>query len=149
MSAKTISSYVSSFPKNVSFRLNEINKTVKKLAPEAEEKISYGMPAYKYKGKVLLYFAAHKNHIGLYPYPSTIAAFKKISKKYKTAKGSIQFQNNEKFPLALIKKIIKFRVKDVLSKTPKVCSRGHKFIKSKDFPVCPKCWPGRYIKKIK
>jgi uncharacterized protein YdhG (YjbR/CyaY superfamily) len=112
-SPKTIKEYISNYPKEVSSRLSTIHKIVKKLAPKAEEKISYGMPAYKMDG-VLLYFAAHKNHIGLYPYPSAMKQFESYSKQYKTAKGSIQFQNDEKFPVALITKIIKFRINEKL-----------------------------------
>lgn len=111
--AKTIKEYISNYPKEVSSRLSTIHKIVKKLAPKAEEKISYGMPAYKMDG-VLLYFAAHKNHIGLYPYPSAMKKFELYSTQYKTAKGSIQFQNDENFPVGLITKIIKYRVNEKL-----------------------------------
>lgn len=134
---RLISEYITSQPKETGERLEVINNIVKKLSPTAVECISYGMPAYKLEGKILIYFAAHKKHIGLYPYPSTLNAFKKESSKYKTAKGSIQFQNNEKFPVGLITKIIKYRVSE---KTKKTCSRGHVFYGK---TPCPICWPGK------
>jgi uncharacterized protein YdhG (YjbR/CyaY superfamily) len=78
----------------------------------AVETISYSMPAFKINKGIFVYFSAHKNHIGLYPYPSAIKAFKKETAKYKTGPGTIQFQNNEKMPVGLITKIIKFRLKE-------------------------------------
>lgn len=135
--AKNIKEYIEAQEKLVGERLNVINELIKKLAPKAVPAISYGMPAYNLDGKVLVYFAAHKKHIGLYPFPSTLSAFKKDTEKYKTAKGSIQFQNDEKLPVGLITKIVKYRVAE---KTKKVCSRKHVFYGS---GTCPVCWPGR------
>ena len=85
--------------------------TIKKSAPDAEEIISYKMPAYKYKG-VLAYFAGYKNHIGLYALGSPQKEFKEELLKYKTGKGSIQFPLDKKLPIGLITKIIKYRVKE-------------------------------------
>lgn len=135
--AKTISEYISTQPKEVGMRLEVINKIIKKLSPKAVETISYGMPAYKLDGKVLIYYAAHKNHVGLYPFPATLSKFKKDTEKYKTAKGSIQFQNDEKLPVGLITKIVKYRVAE---KTKRVCSRGHVFYGP---GACLVCWPRR------
>ena len=106
--AKTVDEYIARAPKEVAQRLKTIREIVKKNAPGATEVISYGMPAFKLN----VYFAAHKNHIGLYPYPSAIKAFKKDSTKYKTATGSIQFPLDQKLPIALITKIVKYRVKE-------------------------------------
>lgn len=107
----TIDEYIQLFPKDVAARLQTIRKIVKKVAPDAQEVISYAMPAFKLNG-LLLYFAAHTNHIGLYPYPSTMKKFQKELKQYKTAKSSIQFLNDKPLPLKLIEEIVKFRVKE-------------------------------------
>jgi uncharacterized protein YdhG (YjbR/CyaY superfamily) len=77
--------------------------------------ISYGIPAFTLNG-LLVWFAAHKNHIGFYPRASAIAAFKKELSAYKGAKGSVQFQLDKPLPLALISRIVKFRMKQNLSK---------------------------------
>lgn len=95
--------------------LEELRQAIKLAAPAAEEVISYQMPAFKYHG-VLVYFAAYKHHIGVYPTSSGIAAFKKELSVYKGAKGSVQFPLDKPLPLALIKKIVKFRVKENLEK---------------------------------
>ena len=84
---------------------------IRKAAPDAEEAISYGMPAFKLNGP-LVYFAAFKNHIGLHALPSGNAAFRKELKTYKTGKGSIQFPHNQELPVALIEKIVRFRVEE-------------------------------------
>jgi uncharacterized protein YdhG (YjbR/CyaY superfamily) len=80
--------------------------------------ISYGMPAYKWNG-MLLWFAAHKSHIGLYPRVSAMEAFKKELAGYKSAKGSVQFPFDEPLPIALILKILKFRMDENERKTKK------------------------------
>ena len=82
-----------------------------KIAPKAEEIISYGMPAYKYHG-ILVYFAAYKNHIGFYPTSSGIKAFENELTSYKHAKGSIQFPHDKPLPDKLIEKIVQFRLKE-------------------------------------
>ncbi|MGB3227552.1 MAG: DUF1801 domain-containing protein [Saprospiraceae bacterium] len=107
--------YIACFPEDVQVILNELRQTVKKAAPDAEEVISYQMPAYKFHG-ALIYYAAYKNHIGLYPTGSGIATFKKELSIYKGAKGSVQFPLNQPIPFSLISKIVKFRVKENLEK---------------------------------
>ena len=107
-----IDDYIAGFPKEIQTILQQIRETIKKTAPAAEETISYNMPAFKMK-KVLVYFAAYKNHIGFYALPSGNNAFQKELSKYKTGKGSIQFPLNEKIPFDLIKKIVKFRLKEI------------------------------------
>lgn len=84
-------------------------------APEAEEKISYQMPTFALYGN-LVHFAAHKNHIGFYPTPSGIEAFKEELSAYKGAKGSVQFPLDQPMPYDLISKIVKFRVKENVEK---------------------------------
>jgi uncharacterized protein YdhG (YjbR/CyaY superfamily) len=115
---KTIDEYIKSFPKDVGTRLKTIKEIVKECAPQAQEVISYNMPAFKLNG-VLVYFAAYKDHIGLYPYPSAIKEFKTESAKYKTSTGSIQFPKDKPLPLPLIRKIVKYRVKESLAKKNK------------------------------
>ena len=117
---KDIDEYISMFPENIQELLKEMRATIKEAAPEAEEIISYQMPAYKFHG-MLIYFAAFKNHIGLYPRVSGIETFKEELSVYKGAKGSVQFPLNKPLPLDLISRIVKFRVAENLkqSKTSK------------------------------
>ena len=110
-----IDSYIAEQAAEVRERLEQIRQAVKITAPNAEEVISYGMPAFKYHG-MLVYFAAFKNHIGFYALPSGNEAFQKELSAYKQGKGSIQFPLDKPVPLALIKKIVKFRVKENLEK---------------------------------
>lgn len=109
---KSIEEYISTFPNEVKERLEEIRKLVKKEAPEAVESISYGMPTFKLNGKPLVYFAGYEHHIGFYPIPSGIEAFKKELSIYKQGKGSVQFPLNQPLPTELIEKIVKFRVQE-------------------------------------
>jgi uncharacterized protein YdhG (YjbR/CyaY superfamily) len=110
-----IDSYIAEQAAEVRERLEKIRQVVKTSAPKAEEVISYGMPAFKYHG-MLVYFAAFKNHIGFYALPSGNDAFQKELSVYKQGKGSIQFPLDKPIPLTLIKKIVKFRVKENLEK---------------------------------
>jgi uncharacterized protein YdhG (YjbR/CyaY superfamily) len=112
---KDIDSYIDAQEPDVKERLEQIRHAVQTSAPKAEEMISYGMPAFKFHG-MLVYFAAFKNHIGFYALPTGNGAFQKELSAYKQGKGSIQFLLDEKLPLALIKKIVKFRVKENLEK---------------------------------
>jgi uncharacterized protein YdhG (YjbR/CyaY superfamily) len=112
---KDIDSYIAEQVPDVRARLEQIRQAIKTTAPKAEEVISYGMPAFKFHG-MLVYFAAFKNHIGFYALPSGNEAFQKELSAYKQGKGSIQFPLDKPVPLALIKKIVKFRVKENLEK---------------------------------
>ena len=112
---KDIDSYIATFPKDVQTILEQVRNAIRTSAPKAEEVISYNMPAFKYHG-VLVYFAGYKNHIGFYSLPSGHAAFEKELSIYKQGKGSVQFPLENAMPLALIKKIVKFRVKENLAK---------------------------------
>ncbi len=113
---KNIESYIAGFPKEVQAILEQVRATIKKAAPEAEETISYGIPAFKLNGKPLVYFAGYKNHIGLYATPTGHAKFEKELAEYKQGKGSVQFPIHTPMPLNLITKIIKFRVQENLAK---------------------------------
>jgi uncharacterized protein YdhG (YjbR/CyaY superfamily) len=88
--------------------------TIQKAAPDAEEIISYKMPAFR-QGKILVWFGAHTNHLGFYPGASGMSAFKRALRGYKRAKGSVQFPLDEPMPLDLIARIVRFRVKEVTS----------------------------------
>ena len=113
---KTIDQYIGTFPADVQQRLQAVRRTIRTTAPAATEGISYGMPAFKLNGRVLVYFAAWKEHIGLYAMPSTNAAFQKELSSYTFAKGSVQFPFDKPLPLALIGRMVKFRVRTVLEK---------------------------------
>lgn len=111
----TIDAYIATFPASTQALLQQMRSTIAKAAPKAEEAISYGMPTFKLQGN-LVHFAGYKNHIGFYPAPSGIVNFAEDLKKYQTSKGAIQFPVDEKLPLALVTKIVKFRVKENLAK---------------------------------
>ncbi len=95
--------------------LKQLYKAIQQAAPDAEEILSYCMPCFR-QNKNLVYFAAFKGHVSFFPTGSGMATFKEELKKYKTSKGTVQFQFGDKLPLALITKIVKFRVKET---TPK------------------------------
>lgn len=107
----TIDEYIAMFPEDVKEKLREIRGVVRETAPEATEKISYRIPTFYQNGN-LVHFAAFKGHISFFPTSSGVTAFKKELKPYKTARGTIQFSLNEPLPLAIIKKIVAFRVKE-------------------------------------
>lgn len=113
-SAKEVSSYIANCPVMVQEVLEKLRSTIREAAPEAEEMISYKMPAYKYHG-MLVYFAAFKNHIGFYATPTGHKEFEKELAPYKQGKGSVQFPLNQPMPLLLIAKIVKFRVQENLT----------------------------------
>ncbi|MGL6298375.1 MAG: iron chaperone [Methanobacteriaceae archaeon] len=106
-----IDEYISKYPQDIQEILKKVRKTIQETAPEATEKISYGMPTF-YLNKNLVHFAANKKHIGFYPSPSGIEKFKEKLINYKTSKGAIQFQYTEPIPYKLIKEIVKFRVQE-------------------------------------
>jgi uncharacterized protein YdhG (YjbR/CyaY superfamily) len=110
---KTIDEYIATFPKNIQSILEELRQAIKKSAPEAEETISYQMPAFKLNG-ILVWFAAFKNHIGFYPKTSAIEAFKRELSNYEVSKGTIRFPLDKPIPLDLVKKIVKHRIKENL-----------------------------------
>ncbi|MCK7528809.1 MAG: DUF1801 domain-containing protein [Ignavibacteriales bacterium] len=103
------------FPKDIQAILEELRKTIREAAPEATETISYQMPTFRLNGN-LVHFAAYENHIGFYPAPSGITAFKKELSVYKNAKGSVQFPINKPLPFDLITRIVQFRVIENLEK---------------------------------
>jgi len=114
----SIDAYIASFPDEIQVRLNTVRETIEAVAKDATPCISYKMPAYKLNG-MLVYFAGYNNHIGFYPTGRGVEVFKDELTDFKFAKGSIQFPHDKKLPLALIKRIVKFRVKENLNKKPK------------------------------
>ena len=112
--AKTIDEYISAFPKNVQDALQEIRQTIKSAAPEAEETISYHMPAFKLKGSDLAYFAGFKKHIGLYP-PAP-KAFSRQTAPYAGPKGNLKFPIDEPIPLDLVRRIVQYKAKEILQR---------------------------------
>lgn len=111
----TIDEYIAGFPEDVQVMLQQIRITIQKAAPQAVEAISYAMPTFKLQGN-LIHFAGYKNHIGLYPAPQGVEAFKEELSVYKGAKGSVQFPLDQPMPLDLIARIVQFRVKAVTAK---------------------------------
>ena len=103
----TIDEYIETFPKDVQSILEKMRQTIRRAAPEAEEAISYQIPAFKLNGN-LVWFAAFKNHIGFYPMITGIRAFKKELSPYKGAKGSVQFPLEKPIPYDLVKKIVTY-----------------------------------------
>jgi uncharacterized protein YdhG (YjbR/CyaY superfamily) len=108
---QTVDEYVSAVSTDVRGHLATLRKTIRQAAPKAEEMIHYNMPAFKWKG-LLVWYAAHKAHVGLYPRASAMVAFKDELAGYKTSKGAIQFPIEKAIPTDLVKKIVKFRMKE-------------------------------------
>jgi len=108
---KNMDEYISRFPADIQLMLEKMRATIKHAAPEAEETISYQMPAFKLNG-ILVYFAAFKDHIGFFPTASPIVAFQKELAPYKLSKGTIQFPYDKPIPYHLVEKIVQFRVKE-------------------------------------
>lgn len=114
-----VDAYIEQHEPPIKEYLTAMRNTIKAAAPEAVESISYGMPAYKFKGKPLVYFAAQKKHMGFYATPNGHEAFTKELKKYKQGKGSVQFPFNEPMPLDLVSQMTKFRIIDILENLKK------------------------------
>lgn len=106
---KSVDEYISTFPEEVIERLEAVRAAIRAAAPKAQETISYNMPAYKVN-KTLVYFAGYKHHVGFYPMPSGIALFK--GEDYPMSKGAVQFPHDRKLPIPLIKRVVKFRLKE-------------------------------------
>jgi uncharacterized protein YdhG (YjbR/CyaY superfamily) len=115
--AGSIDEYISSFPQKTQDILELVRLTIKKSAPDAEETIKYAIPTFVLNGN-LVHFAAFEHHIGFYPAPTGMKSFEKELSKYKTGKGSVQFPIDKPMPLALITKIVRFRVKEMEKKKP-------------------------------
>jgi uncharacterized protein YdhG (YjbR/CyaY superfamily) len=107
-----IDEYILGFPKKVQAKLKKMRAVIKSAAPLAEEKMAYGIPTF-FLNENLVHFAGYEKHIGFYPTPSAIIEFKKELTEYKITKGTIQFPLGKPIPFDLIKRITKWRVKQV------------------------------------
>ncbi|MEO7704136.1 MAG: DUF1801 domain-containing protein [Thermoflexales bacterium] len=110
----TIDAYIAGFPADVQTILQKVRAVIRKAAPAAQEAMKYGIPTFVLNGN-LIHFAGFKNHIGLYPTPTGIMAFKKELAAYASSKGAVQFPLDKTIPYALIERITKFRVKETLA----------------------------------
>jgi uncharacterized protein YdhG (YjbR/CyaY superfamily) len=148
-SRRTIDAYISSYPGGVQKILREIERRIKKILPDAVQCMSYGIPTFDLDGRHVVHFAAFKKHIGFYPTPSGISAFKEQLAPYKFSRGAVQFPLDQPIPYQLIAKITTFRKREVTRllqmRQKKKCSRGHEY---RGGGTCPICWPGKR-KKIK
>lgn len=113
---RDIDAYIASFPEDVQDKLEKIRATIKKAAPDAQETISYEIPTFTLNGKYLIYFAAYKKHIAVYPAPTEVEKFKKEVELYGSGKGTLKFPLNQRIPYGLISRIVKYRVKENLAK---------------------------------
>ena len=115
----SIDEYIAGFPQHTQQVLEQIRTAIKKAVPEAEETISYAIPAFNLRGRYLIYFAGYTNHIGLYPVPRKNEAFKEKLADFKGGVGTAQFPLNKPIPLDLIIEIVQFRVREVAEKNGK------------------------------
>ena len=128
-----VDAYISSFPKDVQQKLQQVRSAISSVIPEADEAVSYGIPTFKLNGNIV-HFAAFKNHIGFYPTPSGIDTFAESLSRYKHAKGSVQFPLNEALPIELIQRMTRFRaekmqMKSVATKNEKTSVTVDDFLK--------------------
>jgi uncharacterized protein YdhG (YjbR/CyaY superfamily) len=122
----TIDEYIADQPVSIRPIMEKLRQIVNKVEPDAEEVISYGMPAYKLHG-MLLYFAAFTNHYSLFAFPSAIVAFKDKLKGYELSKGTIKFPLNKPVPVKLITEIVKYKVQENINKhQAKELAKGRK-----------------------
>ncbi|MGE5392987.1 MAG: iron chaperone [Candidatus Saccharibacteria bacterium] len=108
---KTIDDYIAACPKDVRGSLRKLRETIKAEAPGVSETIKYRMPTFVLNGRNLVHFAVLKDHIGFYPTPGPIVAFRKELADYGQSKGAIRFPRDKSLPFALIRKIVRFRIK--------------------------------------
>ena len=113
-----VSAYIAKFPPSTRTRLSRIRATIRRVAPRATESITYRIPTYKLDGRRLIYFAAFKSHIGLYPVtPDVKKKFRKELTGYKGGKGTVRFPLDEPVPYGLIAKIVKFKMQQIREKS--------------------------------
>jgi uncharacterized protein YdhG (YjbR/CyaY superfamily) len=152
---ESVEAYLKDFPADTKALLQTLRKTIQAAASEATERISYGMPCFYAKGN-LVYFAGYKGHIGFYPSSSGIAAFKQALSQYEYSKGAIRLPLDKPLPLALIKKIVKYRLQENYDKAAekerkqqlRVCKQGHQFYKTSECPTCPICEKQKMKKQV-
>lgn len=117
VNAKNIDEYIAAFPPEIQKKMKQIRSLIKKLIPKVEESISYQIPTFKINGKHVVYFAAYKNFISVYPAPRENPEFKKELSQYEGGKGTVQFPHDQPIPLDLVKRIIQFRAAQTAEKT--------------------------------
>ena len=110
--ANSIDEYIAGFPPETQKVLRELHALIRATAPGATETISYAMPTFDLNGHHLVHFAGYARHIGFYPGPSGVEAFKEELKPYKGGKGSVQFPLDRPMPTDLIRRIVEFRVEE-------------------------------------
>ncbi len=113
----SIDEYIVTFPDDVQKILKKVRSTIKAAAPNAEEKISYGIPTFTINGKYLIYFAGWKNHISIYPVPGGDTAFNKAVEPYAAGKGTLKFPLDQPIPYKLITQMVRLQLADNLEKT--------------------------------
>jgi uncharacterized protein YdhG (YjbR/CyaY superfamily) len=111
--------YIAGFPPEVQKVLNEYRDHIRKMVPDAEETISYGIPTFKLNGRNLVHFGGFKNHTSFFPGASGIEAFKNEFSEYKVSKGTVQFPLDKPLPLNLITRIVKFRIEEEMGRKKK------------------------------
>ncbi len=109
MTIATVDEYINQFDGEIKKRLEVVRQLIRAEAPQSEESVSYGMPAYKLNGKPLVYFGGFKNHLGFYATPNGHEAFAKEFASYKQGKGSVQFPNDQPLPIDLMKRVVEYR----------------------------------------
>jgi uncharacterized protein YdhG (YjbR/CyaY superfamily) len=114
---ENIDDYIAAFPSDVQAILEQIRMTIRATAPDAQETISYGMPTFTLNGHDLVYFAAYKKHIGLYPAPIGVEEFQEAVSLYGAGKGTMKFPLDQPMPFDLIRKIVQFRIKESVERT--------------------------------
>ncbi len=114
--AKSIDEYIAGFPAEVQEILEKIRMTIRKAAPGAAEKISYQIPTFTLNGKYLVYFAAYTKHVALYPAPRGSEEFREELSHYEGGKGTVRFPLDKPLPLGLLRRIVRFKVKENLER---------------------------------
>ena len=117
--AGSIDEYIDAFPPETRHALDELRAIIRAAAPDATETISYAMPTFDLNGKHLVHFAGFAHHVGFYPVPSGMEAFKEALSAYKTGKGSVQFPLDRPIPADLVHQIVEFRVEENARKSSK------------------------------
>lgn len=132
-SFQSVDEYIVAFPDDIQAKLQALRTTIRAAAPDAEERISYNMPAFARHGN-LVYFAAAKQHIGLYPTASAMMAFRDELAAYSTSQGAIRFPLGDPLPVDLIRRIVEFRVAENRGRVAAKAKKG----RAQPHPRCAK-----------
>lgn len=116
---RNIDEYISLQSPELQPLLQKVRETIHASAPGADEYISYAMPSFRYNGKILVYFAAQKSHLGFYATPSANIAFSKELKGYKSSKGAVQFPFDRPVPYDLIRKMVRYKLEEIITSSKK------------------------------